>query len=363
MTHPNRLVNIQALRGVAALGVLAAHLAVIERRYGDGALTPDWFDLGLAGVDLFFVISGFVMVYVTRDLVASRCAIFSFLYKRATRIYPLYWAVSLAVLAVFLVRPDFVNSSQGNQADIVASFLLIPQRQYPLLLVGWTLVHEVYFYLVFALLLAAPRKWRPPLLALWGALALVGYALGASRLGAWAALAVNPLTLEFLMGCAVGLLFLRGARTAGRLALAAGGLICLGVLGLRMGGLAPFSSDALRTALFGPAFALILYGAVAIETTGRFSAPRWAQRLGDASYSLYLTHLLTLSALGRIWALIAAPGRWDNAIVLPLIAGAAIAGAYLTYLLVERPLFARARKAGPLIGDFVSRRLGRANRA
>jgi peptidoglycan/LPS O-acetylase OafA/YrhL len=150
--------NVQALRGAAILLVVVYHTWTIERRYGGGpGLLSDWVAVGLSGVDLFFVISGFIMVTVTKSLVPGLTTATNFLYHRAARIYPIYWIYSLMLLPIFLVRPDMVNSSQGNQVDLLASFLLLPQRLLPLLQVGWTLVHEIYFYLIFALFLSIKR--------------------------------------------------------------------------------------------------------------------------------------------------------------------------------------------------------------
>ncbi len=69
------------------------------------------------------------------------------------------------MLAVYLVRPEFVNSNQGNQVNVIASYLLLPQRLLPLLAVGWSLIHEMYFYLGFAVLTARPERLLPTLLA------------------------------------------------------------------------------------------------------------------------------------------------------------------------------------------------------
>lgn len=343
-----RLHNVQALRGVAALGVLLAHLAVIDRRFGGGAWLPGWFDLGLAGVDLFFVVSGFVMVYVTRSLTAGGATALSFLYKRATRIYPLYWIVSLAVLAVFLIRPEYVNSSQGNEVNILASFLLAPQDKLPLLQVGWTLIHEMYFYIVFTAFLLMPWKFLPASLGLWGAITAAGWAAGYGQANSWTDVAFNPLTFEFLMGAAVGLLINSGLRRGAGFALVGAVAFLAIAVGIRMTS-APdiLSSDLLRTALFGPAFALTLFAAVSLEQNGRPSAPVWMRRLGDASYSLYLTHLLTISALGRLWTLHAGPGVLDNMFALPAIAAAAIAVSLVVYEFIERPLLDWSRRAAP----------------
>ncbi|MEA2116633.1 MAG: acyltransferase, partial [Thermodesulfobacteriota bacterium] len=136
----NRIKNIQALRGVAVLLVVFFHMVTIEKKYGGtNTLLSDYFQFGMFGVDLFFVISGFVMVTVSRGKFQQPRQAATFLYHRISRIYPMYWFYSLLVLAVFLLQPSFVNSSQFGQVNILASFLLLPQKHLPLLMVGWTL--------------------------------------------------------------------------------------------------------------------------------------------------------------------------------------------------------------------------------
>ena len=133
--------NVQALRGVAVLLVVAAHLCIVEGRFAGDGMLPQSGEIGFVGVDLFFVISGFVMVTVTRGRFGRWRQVGRFLYHRATRIYPLYWVVSTAVLCALLVRPEWINASQGGQVDIFRSFALLPQPGLPLLAVGWTLIH------------------------------------------------------------------------------------------------------------------------------------------------------------------------------------------------------------------------------
>ena len=149
---PVRLVNIQALRGLAALMVVITHLPTMETKHAGDALLSQSVMLGISGVDLFFVISGFIMVYVTWQSQNSLRNAGEFLFARATRIYPIYWIVALALLAVGLVKPGLF-SFDPEQTSIVKSLALWPQDGFPMLKVAWTLIHEMYFYLVFALII------------------------------------------------------------------------------------------------------------------------------------------------------------------------------------------------------------------
>ena len=111
----------------------------------------------MSGVDLFFVISGFVMVTITGNQFQRAGFVREFLFHRITRIYPLYWLFTLLALAVLLARPDMLKRSFEAQ-ELVRSVLLLPQDGLPLLMVGWTLIHEMYFYIVFSLLLVSERR-------------------------------------------------------------------------------------------------------------------------------------------------------------------------------------------------------------
>ncbi len=192
----NKIVNIQALRGLAVLLVIAVHLAGYEEKFGHGyTILPKWFAIGGSGVDIFFVISGFVMVTITRGRFQQTGSIRRFIYHRLMRIYPAYWFYSLIMLAFFLMQQR--QGDNSRMVDITASFLLLPQNQWPLLVVGWTLIHEIYFYLVFSLLLAFHERWLLPLMILWGGATITGSLLLFPNENPTIQLITNPLTLEF----------------------------------------------------------------------------------------------------------------------------------------------------------------------
>jgi len=300
---PSKLENIQALRGIAAILVMLSHLFVIEQKYaGDRLLSPK-LELGMSGVDLFFVISGFIMVYITQFETTPHQPrkIGKFLFARATRIYPLYWLVSLALLGVWLVRPEIVFSSSDIAPNLLKSFFLWPDVVPPLLQVGWTLVHEMGFYLVFAVILLFKRKYLAPLLLLWAVIMIGAQFTLAPGLKPVSAIAFHPLSLEFIGGAFIGLFYTK----------------------LKL-------SQSIMTIL------------LCYERRG-IVFPKIIQRIGDWSYALYLTHILTLSVLGRIWAMFAQKSMIDNLIILPLLCVVSIGVAALTYYLFERPMIRAAK--------------------
>lgn len=342
-----RIENIQAVRGMAILLVLLYHLVGVELKYfAGGRLLSDYLLGGIAGVDLFFVVSGFIMATITRGCFRRPDGIVSFVYSRFTRIYPLYWLYSLPVLGLFLLRPDLVNPSQGSQVDIIASFLLVPQQRLPLLIVGWTLILEVYFYIVIALLLCVPERCFSGLLALWAVLVVGGHQLAANP-SAFLAYVTDPMTLEFIAGCLAALVSERHQGSRGRAVLAAGVILLLG-------GWAAYHFIShqnypwgwRRIALFGVPSVLIVYGAATMERSAAQLLPRALRSLGDSSYSLYLSHTLVTSALGLAWSLSGVQGPLYNALALLVVALVAIVAGVLSHRFLEKPLndFFRAQK-------------------
>ncbi len=340
--HLRRLDNIQALRGVAVLAVVLAHLMSVESKYAGDQVLGTVFSTGLSGVDLFFAISGFVMVYVAWSAAPGLRSAAAFAFARITRIYPLYWLVSLVVLLLWLVRPQWVFASNPH-VELLASFLLWPSAHPPLLAVGWTLVHEMYFYLVFTLVVLLPKRWRLAALMAWGALVLGGAALGMAQLGPVARLVFHPLSFEFLGGALAALALARFAGRGWGLVLAAGLMLFAAACAVSLSSGMQFWASWHRAAAFAPPAALLVYGAAGAERAGRVFS-KVLVWLGDQSYALYLSHVLSISALGRLWALFAQPGPWDNLLMLPLLLGGALLAGEALHRYAEQPLLGLARR-------------------
>ena len=342
-----RLNNVQALRGLAAFMVMFSHLFIIEQKYSQDHILPSLFNFGMAGVDIFFVISGFIMVYVTHKWSGgSWRKIPEFLFARITRIYPLYWIVSAALLLVYIVRPEWVfASSAGNDPTLIKSFLLWPELAYPLLEVGWTLIHEMGFYLIFALILIASKRIRPLLIGLWAIIVISGNLMGLSAHSPFMGILFHPLSLEFCGGALLGYWLLKPNYIKGAMPLliAAISAFFISLFAFAITGQNNPGFGWMRVGTFGVSALLILLAAYIFEQDGK-TAPRWSVILGDWSYSLYLTHILTLSVIGRVWALFDQDGLWDNFIMLPLCLIGSIIVAGLTHKIIEAPMM-RASKS------------------
>jgi peptidoglycan/LPS O-acetylase OafA/YrhL len=276
---------VQGLRGVAAV-MVAYHntnftqveLVGTRNRWLEGGL------LGEVGVDLFFVLSGFLMVRTTLADPPGPALAGRFLISRASRIYPAYWVVAGLWAVVLAVWPA---ASLGHpSAPLWRALALLPSAAPPQLAQAWSLIFEVYFYLVFGLMLMARR--RGLLLAAWAVWLLVSVVTGARPPGAIGALVANPMSLEFLFGAAIALLPER--RVAGSLLLGAAGAAAMFAGEAGRSHLAAGHADLWRALLVGLPAGAVLLGAVAFETRSGRGAPPWLKALGDRSFAIYLVN-------------------------------------------------------------------------
>ena len=352
-TPLRRLDHIQALRGIAALLVVISHLLIIERKYSADQILGDWAVYGMAGVDLFFVISGFIMVYVMWDRPRGVKAAGEFLWGRVSRIYPLYWIVSLVLLLLWFVRPDMVFSSIDAPPDILKSFALFPDEREPLLAVGWTLVHEMYFYLVFAGIMLLPRKAFLPCLAIWFFLILwtqksMGTALNADS--PVLTLVFSGMTYEFIAGA-----FFAYAWKNGEAARAAhpapkfisnflNTVLVLGVAWLtwELVRVQNFHNNDLRGSLMAMPCGFIVMGLAGRDFTDK-AVWKPLVTLGDWSYALYLTHVLSLTVMGRLWENFSHDSLLDNIVILFVMTAGTIFISGLVYKYIERPIIKAVR--------------------
>jgi exopolysaccharide production protein ExoZ len=350
MATQRKFDSVQVLRAVAAIVVLVHHTNAIEKKY----TSFDWLSFfglnGRYGVDLFFAISGFIITYTALRRVGREGAGFEFLRHRALRIFPVYWEFTLLVLAVFFVKPEWINNSAHIAPDIVGSFLLIAPESRLLNAVGWTLTFEVYFYLVFSLIFLCGRRWLPLLWLFW-ANGVVWCGIAASQLmpdNYFFHVAASPLVLEFILGSIVGWWVLNNAAQP-RLALPALILAVVYIIAVY-----PYAQtlplDVSRTVLCAFPCALIVFAAANAERF--FENTFWKPWLliGNASYSLYLSHVLVVAALGRLSAkLLPGLNAFEYALWLLLCWTIAVAVGIGNYWVVERPLLALLRRKSATI--------------
>ena len=289
---PNVILPIQYLRGIAALMVVWFHAA--DQLPGVNALIPNTF--GNSGVDLFFVISGFIMVVTTQGATISP---FEFMRRRIIRVVPLYWMLTVAMVGAALMAPSLFRTLIVTPLALVESLLFIPHYSnsfpamaWPLLVPGWTLNFEMFFYLVFALALALPARWRlAALAAVFASLVVAGVALGPFD-NAAATVYTSLIMLEFVSGAVIGTWWLRRRADPPRVASAL--MIVAGFALLLVRNAAPLGT---WTQMIGAV--LVVSGALNAAFAGwRMPVLR---ALGDSSYSLYLTHIFALGGLRVVW--------------------------------------------------------------
>lgn len=342
-----RLFSLQGMRGVAVVGVVLFHMAAVEAKYSGGdLLLPAMVDFFQLGVDLFFVISGFVMVIVTRGRHQDWVQGQRFVFNRLSRIYPNYWFYYLITLGIYLVAPAMVNSSHGD-SNLGMSFLLLPSDKVLLVMVAWSLVFELWFYMVFAVLLFLREQWLPWLLAAW-ALVLVTFNLLQDWQDYSPALRImlHPYALEFIAGCAIARYFY-----SPRSAALSTGAVWLMLLAAVLLGLPLVASLGLyktvglpRMLVVALVFSALTLSLVLLERRKLISVPHWLTHIGDISYTVYLSHLLVLGVMGQVWRLVgAAPDSlWDNLAFVLLMLAATLCYGAVAYRVFEKPLLDRA---------------------
>ncbi|HZX68267.1 MAG TPA: acyltransferase, partial [Candidatus Elarobacter sp.] len=290
--------NVQALRAIAALMVVVVHCYGVESTYLPGRpWTSPFHIIGTYGVDLFFVISGTVMLVSTATWFGEPAAWRRFLMRRVTRIYPPYWIVTALVLVVFLLAPALIGQHRSIRPEILASFLAIPQRGEPLLVVGWTLSYELIFYTVFAVALRFHRRYLPVVTAIWLlAVVLIG-ALG-PHANPWVRVLGSWFNFEFAFGLAIGAAVLSGRLVAPRALFALGALLVVAAcVATAYSGREYLDVAWWRPWAVGLPMALVVYASLGLERH-RLLAPRWLRAQGDASYALYLWHVPVIGAIG-----------------------------------------------------------------
>ncbi len=344
-----QLDDIQMLRAVAAIAVLVYHTEreLLALHPGDIAVLftgVAW--IGQFGVDIFFVISGFIMYYVHGTDFSRRGAVRSFVLRRLIRIVPSYWLLTTVSVVALAVMPSVFHSRVLDWPWVAASYLFVPWTApngivAPVVGPGWTLNYEMFFYLVFGALLLLPRRAALiAMAAIFAGLALLGLVLQPAA--PILALVTSSMLLEFLLGAVLGWLFLQRVTLPGglRFALLAAALAILSATPwiYRTGLL----DTVWRLGFFGVPAAAIMAAVVlrdeelgAPRRTGLLS--RGFVAVGNSSYALYLTHIFSL----RIIALVLERGLPMLPIPLAflLLAAGAIVAGHLFYLWFDRPVY------------------------
>ncbi|MGZ5201292.1 MAG: acyltransferase family protein [Telluria sp.] len=331
--------TLQAGRALAAISVAAFHLSLNmgASRYGGTPVFRDVTQYGKHGVDFFFVLSGFIILFAHSRDIGHPSAWGNYLYRRFVRVYPIYWLYTLVFVLVLMVAGGTDASMPGNLPDWLTSLTLVRFTPVaPPLGQAWTLFHEVTFYAVFSVLILN-RKLG--LLAL-GAFMVVAFVFYPAEAGELPRTAFNVYTsdynLYFLCGMGAFLLYRKGGNgPAEALCGAAMAVVALAIAALPV---------PLARLLLASGLALMLSGLATLETTGRLGIQGWLAFAGDASYSIYLTHINVEGVLLKITARLHANALLGPHIVFFIVLAATIAAGCLAYVLAERPLLKLLRR-------------------
>ncbi|MBB5445333.1 MULTISPECIES: acyltransferase [unclassified Paraburkholderia] len=317
------LKNIQVARAVAALSVVAYHLGAMP--------------FGQVGVDVFFVISGFIMSYIAPS--DGR----AFLAKRIARIVPLYWLLTFGVYAIAVLEPQWLNTTTEGASYLVKSLLFIPYIKEngnwgPLLRNGWTLIYEMFFYLVVAVSILCVRAKYATLLSSVILILACGFASAHGTGNLIADYLMQPLVLEFCLGVACYWIF--RSNHFGRIKPAI--WVTVAILSvITIAGLNAVFGDPegfQRVARYGmPAFAIIV-SLLGLERSGViFRNPVLAQ-MGAASYSIYLLHPYAIGAMEKVLHVHAGISTATGAFAALIAIVAVCVSGWLCFRYVEAPM-------------------------
>ncbi|MGL5063723.1 MAG: acyltransferase family protein [Microcoleus sp.] len=343
---PHKKLNLlQVYRGIAALLVVMFHINQMSLDRLKQVTFFNLFDAGWNGVDYFFVLSGFIMVYVHRSAIGKRHQLKSFLVKRAVRIYPIYWIITLTVVGFFLLIPGFANNTDLSFGKIISSLLLVPQHGKPVLDVGWTLICEVYFYLLFSIAIWLKPKHSVPLLSVWLFVNVLNYfkIVQFPPENLLLNYIFGNMYLEFVWGCLAGYLVIKYLKKITNYRWLLFGIANLGYVILSILS-ATKVTEFDRIITFAGLAAILIVGATAIDLKDAPKMPYLLIFLGDASYSIFLTHGPLVSAMTKVVQK-ANLGRYFDGFFAPaLVALIAVVAGCLFYSFVEKPLTVYLRK-------------------
>jgi peptidoglycan/LPS O-acetylase OafA/YrhL len=342
MRPREKLDSLQALRGIAATAVVLNHAFSGASRGSVGWLNipPRLVILGTAGVDIFFILSGFLMIYIAPPWFAGERGVGDFLVRRLVRVWPLYALTTLVKCVPLAIHAAWSGSLPFDLRPVrLAGLLFLPSYDVhghvvPIVTAGWTLGYEMLFYACFSLvLLGAERRVATRLTAMLAVLFVLGRILKGTAFGDFLG---QTIMVEFLMGVGIARIWMAGrltGRFGGALIFAGLALLLANVawprLGMEIGGWRPL--------VYGIPMALVFAGFLAREGV---AWPRPLLRLGDASYSIYLSNLPLIAAirppLEELWRSQGwvAPGLIPGAL---LVSWALLIGG-ICYSCIERPL-------------------------
>lgn len=298
---------IQMLRGVASILVVLLHISINSEEILGYTFLDNIFLFGGSGVDIFFVLSGFIITYSNFHHVAKPLTIGKFVKRRFIRIFPIYWIIITGFLMLQLALPAFYKTHfDTGIGNMLQTYLLLPGH---IMLngVSWSLTNELFFYLLFTLALIIPnKKLSLYLLIAYFLFLLIFSILTPAVTGGneFVGMLIFPMNIEFLLGVFIVLIVNKVPRNwiypiliTGILLFVAGAFLSNNEIELISNSFNPALS---RVLLFGVPSFLIILSVVKLEMSRSIKMHNIFLQLGDASYSIYLIHLPLVAAFFKV---------------------------------------------------------------
>ena len=294
---------IQLLRSLACLLVVLMHIGETYLNTYHSLFLGGIFKFGGSGVDIFFVLSGFIITYSNQQYICKFSSILKYLRKRIIRIFPIYWLIISLLLLMQMVLPSFYRTHyQFTSINLLYTYLLLPNHNM-VNGVSWTLTNELFFYILFTVSLILPKKkliLTFLFIYLFALLIIPFLPITHTSINTFADLFLFPMNIEFLLGIIIILCIPILKKEL---------CILLSIIGIFMFvlgavitncGIQIFPNIYNRILLFGlPSFLLIL-ALVKYEMSTKIVIPSLFIKLGDASYAIYLFHLPLVAAFFKI---------------------------------------------------------------
>ncbi|BAZ32372.1 acyltransferase 3 [Cylindrospermum sp. NIES-4074] len=348
---------LQIFRGIAAILVLLVHGNALFKINLKQNFIFNIFTFGFAGVDFFFVLSGFIIFYIHQNDIGKKYRFKDFIFKRFLRVYPIYW--------VILIPRLLFAGKEINFLICLSSFTLFPYPSPPIVNVSWTLSYEIFFYLIFSLFILNGFKYLSPLIITWISLICIY----------WSLHSVNILTipldnillqfifsghhLEFVFGCLAAYILNKYRVRQGTL------ILTLGIVLFLISAI--FNVYLLKTIAnphsidinisehvvpmnrfpffyYGIPSMLIIIGAVALDLNKEIRVPNILIYLGDASYSIYLVHASVINISTNLIAKMHLEQMFQSDISKIAILLIALIAGCIFHSYIEQPLLTTLRK-------------------